>query len=117
MNDNAAESFFPRSNTQWYPRHGYLDRATFDITFRHRSRDHIASIGVRLGEQPDPEDKNALITKYQMTAPVALAVFAVAPYERKMQEVKWDQGGAPIPLVFNSVPARLVQVKQDFILA
>jgi len=72
--DIVKECYYPLSNTEWYPRHGYLDRATFDLTFRHRKHEKIASIGVRVSEQPDPADKDVMITKYQMTQPIALAV-------------------------------------------
>jgi hypothetical protein len=114
---DIPECFYPVSNTDWYPRHGYLDRASFNLTFRHRKRDKIASIGLRLGEKPDPDDKNATITIYRMPDAVALAVFAVGPFERHTQQVKWESGGQPIPLEFNSVPARVAQIKEDFLLA
>jgi hypothetical protein len=117
MSRDIPESFYPISNTDWYPRHGNLDRASFDLVFRHRSRDRIASVGQRISEKADPEDKKAMITQYRMPDPVALVVFAVAPFERKTQQVKWENGGAPIPIEVNSMPARLVAIKDDFILA
>lgn len=115
--DVVPECFYPISNTSWYPRHGYLDRATFDLTFRHRKREKVASVGVRLSEQPDPADPSAVITKYRMSHPVALVVFALGPFERKTQTVTWEAGGDPIPLEFNSVPSRVFPIKADFILA
>src|SRR5688572_30036588 len=33
--NSVVETYYPRSTTSWYPRHGYLDRATFDLTFHH----------------------------------------------------------------------------------
>jgi len=115
--DVVPECFYPFSNETWFPRHGYLDRATFDTTFRHRRRDRIASIGVRLSEAPDPDDKDAFITRYRMAQPVALSVFAIGPFERKTQSIQWDNGDPPIPLEFNSVPSRVFPIKEDFILA
>ncbi len=111
------ECFYPLSNTSWYPRHGYLDRATFDLTFHHRKREKVASVGMRLSEQPDPADANAMITKYRMAEPVALVVFALGPFQRETATVTWESGAASIPLEFNSVPARVVPIKADFILA
>ncbi|HEX3253478.1 MAG TPA: M1 family aminopeptidase [Pyrinomonadaceae bacterium] len=109
--------YYPRSNTSWFPRHGYLDRATFDLTFRHSKSLHVASVGVRTSEEVDPEDKNALVAKYQMTHPVALVTFALGPFKRYTDSIKWEKGGAPTPLEFNSLPGDYLPIKEDFILA
>ncbi len=114
---DLRECYYPRSNTTWYPRHGYLDRATFDMTFRHPKRLHVATIGARLSEAPDPEDKEALVSKYELKIPVALATFALGPFKRHTDSVKWEKGGAPTPLEFNSMPGDRVAIKEDFILA
>ncbi|HXV73965.1 MAG TPA: hypothetical protein VD713_04485, partial [Sphingomonadales bacterium] len=53
---------YPLSNTSWYPRHGYLNRSAFDITFYHHKRQRIASMGARVREEADPEDKDGMIT-------------------------------------------------------
>ncbi|MEP6706556.1 MAG: M1 family aminopeptidase [Pyrinomonadaceae bacterium] len=109
--------FYPRSNSTWFPRHGYLDRATFDLTFRHPKRLLIASVGERISEAPDPEDKSATVTKYRMTQPIALATFALGIFERHKDTVKWEKGWDPIPLEFNSLPGSEKAIKEDFILA
>jgi hypothetical protein len=108
---------YPRSNTTWLPRHGYLDRATFELTFRHPKKLHVASVGSRLSEEPDPEDKDALISKYQMLEPVALITFALGPFKRYTDAIKWDKGGDPTPLEFNSLSGDYAAIKEDFILA
>lgn len=113
----VPEVHYPRDNVTWLPRHGYLDRATFDLTFRHRPHDRIVSVGTRTPEALDPDDPQASITKFTLTEPVALAVFALGPFERKTQSVTWEAGGASIPLEFNSVPSRLTAIKHEFILA
>jgi hypothetical protein len=117
--DWPCDCHYPRSNTSWFPRHGELDRATFDLTFRHAKRLRIASVGKRLSEEPDPELKEVVITKYQMPRPVALVTFALAPWERHAAMVKWEQGGFgdPTPLEFNSLPGSVAQIKEDFIMA
>lgn len=119
MDGNPAlpEFYYPRDNVTWLPRHGYLDRATFDLSFRHRTRDRIASIGVRTPEVADPTDPQVSVTRYTMTEPVALAVFALGPFERRSQQVTWESGQAAIPLEFNSVPSRVGAIKHEFILA
>ena len=126
----VPEVFYLRSNDTWMPRHGELDRATFDITFRHRQRDRMISIGTRTAEQADPADPTSMITRYEMKLPVALAVFAIGPFERKVQQVTFEAGGKPIPLEYNSVPPRVtrnfmspltgnrgITLKHDFMLA
>jgi hypothetical protein len=115
----SCDCHYPRSNETWFPRHGYLDRATFDITYRHPKKFHMASGGLRLSEEPDPEDKNLTMTKYQITQPVPALTFALAPYERHAQTVNFKEGGVgdPIPVEFNSLPGSRAAIKEDFILA
>jgi hypothetical protein len=113
----ATEFAYPMSNTAWLPRHGYLDRSTFDLTYRHRTREKVASIGTRLSEQPDAAERDVTVTKYQMKEPVALAVFALGPYERKVEPVKFEGTAVAIQIEVNSLPARVMPVKADFILA
>ena len=115
--DVVPECYYPLDNVAWLPRHGYLDRATFDMTFVHRRIDRIASIGTRVSEQADPQDREVMVTRYRMTEPVALAVFALGPFQRKTQQVTWESGGAAIPLEFNSVPSRVTPINHEFILA
>ena len=114
---SVEDCHYPRSNTSWFPRHGYLDRATFDLTFRHPKRLHVASVGSRTSEEIDPEDKDALVSKYQMQQPVALVTFALGPFKRHNDTIKWEKGGTPTPLEFNSLPGDYLAIKEDFILA
>ena len=113
----GIDCYYPRSTTSWYPRHGYLDRATYDLTFRHSKKLHVASIGARLSEELDEEDKDALISKYRMPLPVSLVTFALGPFKRHNEEIKWEKGNAPTPLEFNSLPGEYMPIKEDFILA
>jgi aminopeptidase N len=107
---------YPRSNSSWFPRHGYLDRATFHLTFKHPKRVLIASGGLRLSESPDPEDKNVIITKYEMNVPVPFLTFALAPFERHEGTIKWDRGGTPTPLEFDSLSGRELPIDEKFLL-
>ena len=113
----CKDCHYPRSNTTWYPRHGYLDRASYDLTFRHPKKYRIASIGKRLSETLDPEDKDGAISKFEMKEPVALIVFALGPFKRYNDVIKWEKGGEPTPLEFNSLPGDLAAIKEDFIMA
>lgn len=113
--ETVADCHYPRSNTTWYPRHGYLDRSTFNSTFTHPKRLKIATSGVRQSEEPEAADKEFTVTKYAMRHPVAFVTFALGPFQRYNETIKWDDGSKPIPIEFNSVPT--VQIKEDFILA
>ena len=113
----CKDCHYPRSNTSWYPRHGYLDRATYELTFRHPKKLHVASVGARLSEEPDAEDKDGAVAKYKMQLPVALITFALGPFKRHNESIKWEKGGDPTPLEFNSLPGDLAAIKEDFIIA
>jgi hypothetical protein len=109
--------YYPTSNESWYPRHGYLDRATYDFTFLHKKNLKIASVGTRLSEERSTENNDFFVTKYVMKYPVSLATFALAPFERHVQQIKWDKGDKPINLEFSSLPGDFLRIKEDFILA
>jgi hypothetical protein len=108
---------YPRSNSNWYPRQGYLDRSTFNFTYTHSSTMKIASTGTRKSETPDPVNKEVMVTKYVMNYPVALATFALGPFQRHVETIKWDNGDPPIPLEFNSLSGGVLELKEDFMLA
>jgi hypothetical protein len=72
--------YYPLDTITWYPRHGYLDRSTFDLTFHHAKKVVVASVGSRLSEAPDPESPDTVVTKYRMPHPVALVTFSLAPF-------------------------------------
>lgn len=114
---SVEDAHYPRSNTSWYPSHGYLDRATFNLKYSHPKRLKIASVGVRVSEEADAEDKNVVVTKYRIERPVPFVTFALARFERHVEQVKWENGDPPMPLEFNSLPGSLRAIKEDFILA
>ncbi len=108
---------YPISNTTWYPRHGYLDRSTYDLRFLHSKNVKVATVGVRTSEAEWPEDKNVVSTEYKMTQPVALVTFALGPWQRHSQTVKFEGTNKSIPLEFNSVMGDVLPIKESFILA
>ncbi|MBK7705449.1 MAG: hypothetical protein IPJ30_06610 [Acidobacteria bacterium] len=110
-----AETHYPRDNSTWYPHHGYLDRATYDMTFWHSKSLKIAANGVRQSETLSPEDKDVMQTRYTLNIPVSFVTFALAPFKRQSEEIKWDNGDKPILLEYNSVT--FIPIKEDFILA
>jgi Peptidase family M1 domain len=114
--DRFEDCSYPRSNGSWYPRAGYLDRSTFNFTFTHPKKLKVASTGTRISEEPDPADKDMMITKYVMNHPVALETFALGPFERHKGEIKWENGDKPTPMEFNSLSGDSLQLKETFVL-
>jgi hypothetical protein len=115
--DRFNDCSYPRSNTSWYPRHGYLDRATYDMTFSHPRRLKVATVGVRTSEEDSADERGVSVTKYQMKHPVALVTFALGPWQRHTEIVKWDGTDISIPLEFNSLAGGYLAIKESFILA
>jgi hypothetical protein len=115
--DLLPDCSYPRSNTNWYPRQGYLDRSTFSFTFNHSKTLKVASTGTRKSEAPDPANKEVVVTKYVMNYPVAMSTFALGPFKRHAETIKWENGDPPIPLEFNSLDGWMLELKEDFMLA
>ena len=111
-----AHCSYPQSNTTWYPRHGYLDRSTYDLKFLHSKKVKVATVGLRTSEIEWPEDKDVVMTQYKMSQPVALVTFALGPWQRHSQTVKFEGTNISIPLEFNSV-GDVLPIKESFIIA
>ncbi len=110
------DCFYPLSNSDWYPRHGYLDRSTVHLKFRHRRKHKVAASGVLVSEEPVPEDKSQTITVWEMEDPVPLVTFGVGQYERHSLEVT-AESTPRVPVEFYSLPGRIAAIKEDFMLA
>ena len=98
---DLADTFdckYPFINGQWYPRHGYLKRSKFDITFLHNKRYKVAGPGERISVEPAAGSADEVITKYRMTEPVALVTFAMGPY--KIYEEKRELQKVELPVEF-----------------
>ena len=114
--DPTHATYFPLRATTWYPRHGYLRRSVFDIQFRHRKKDTVASIGTAIRELVDPTDQDYRITEFSLDQAVALDSFSVGPFEIHKSTAKLDSGRT-LPVEFYSMPGSRAAIKEDFILA
>ncbi len=113
---NVKGNHYPMSNTTWYPRHGYLERSTFDLTFHHDRNAKVVSGGTRVKEGPDPANKNEMVTEFALDQPVAIVSFAMGPFERETE--KNDPANGPdVPIELYSMPMSIVRVQSSFILA
>jgi hypothetical protein len=83
--------FYPRSTVSWYPTHGYLQRATYDLVFLHRDGHRAISIGVPY-EVTGGAAKGEKASGWKMDKPVSLATFVVGALNRY---VKPAGGGVP----------------------
>ena len=63
--------------------------------------------------------RTSILTKYELQHPVALVTFALAPFQRHTEMVKWEKGGIgdPTPLEFSSLAGSVMPIKEDFIMA
>jgi Peptidase family M1 domain len=109
-------TYFPLRTTTWYPRHGELQRCVYELRFRHRARDVVASIGTLIRDEPAPNDKDQRMSEFRLDEPVALASFAVGPYEIHKDVAKMSDGNS-LPIEFYSMPGSRAAIKEDFILA
>ncbi|MBI1749828.1 MAG: hypothetical protein HY234_08995 [Acidobacteria bacterium] len=114
---SLPDCLYLRSNTSWYPRHGYLKRSIFQMTFHHRKQYRIATVGTRVREEFAGENKSEMVTEYRMDHRVAFVTFAMGPFERYAEKAKLQQGGAEIPIEFNSLSGSVMPIKEDFIVA
>ncbi|MGH6628433.1 MAG: hypothetical protein ACREB3_01730, partial [Burkholderiales bacterium] len=112
---SIPECYYPRATGDWYPRHGYLQRSTFDVTFHHRKKHRVAAVGVHVREDPVPGFPQEMLTEWKMDTPVALATFGVGQLERHSETLKQTRG--TLPVEFYSMPGSLMAIKEDFILA
>jgi hypothetical protein len=116
--------YYLQNALNWYPRHGYLKQATFDLTFRHQSGFKVASIGklVREGEAW-PGDKSDRLTQFKMDQPIAKASFAAGIFERhpKKRTPKYDLdldlGSRKVLIDYYSLPGEVIPIKEDFTIA
>lgn len=106
--------FFPLRSTTWYPRHGYLRRSVYDMQFRHRKKDVVASIGTVVRDEAVPNVKDVWLTEFRLDEPVALTSFSLGEYEIHKDVAKMS-GGRSLPIEFYSKAG--VATKEDFILA
>ncbi len=109
------ECYYPRGTGEWYPRHGYLNRSTFDLTFHHRKQYRVAASGVRVREERAPGSDSEMITEWKMDRPVALVTFGIGRFERHAETVKRKEGDLPVE--FYSLPGSILAIKEDFIVA
>ena len=112
----VSETYFPLRTTTWFPRHGYLQRSLFDVEFRHRKRDTVASVGTLIRDEVAPGVKDQRITEFRLDHAIALISFGVGSYEIHKDVAKMANGQS-LPLEFYSIPGRLAAIKEDFILA
>lgn len=113
---NVSGTFFPLRSTTWYPRHGQLQRSVYDVDFRHRKNDVVASIGVVSRDEQIPGDKDHRLTEFRLDKPVALTSFSVGPFEIHKDTAKMPDGHM-LPIEFYSMPGDRLAIKEDFIVA
>ena len=109
-------TYFPLSNETWYPRHGYLQRSLYDMQFRHRKKDVVASIGTVIRDEAVSNAKDVRLTEFRLDQRVALTSFSLGDYEIHKDVAKMSDGRS-IPIEFYSMRGGRAAIKVDFMLA
>lgn len=115
--------FVLEHNSNWYPRHGFLKRSTFDITFRHDRHHLVTSIGKLVRDaEPWPDDKDERLTQFKIDQPVSFVTFTGGIFERKIEKLSQKSsetykltGDKLIDLY--SLPASTAVLKESFMLS
>ena len=108
---DVLNCYYPLSNSDWYPRHGYLKRSTFDLVFLHHQDDSVATGGVFVGQEVAEDDEDHRISRYTIANPVSLATFAVGRFNAYRDESVAEG----LAIDFLSIQGQ--QIKEDFIMA
>jgi len=82
-----------KASTGWYPEIGYLQRATFDMTFRVDDDDRVFASGVRVAE--DIVDDHRVV-RFEQDLPVAFVSYNYGSMEAREVEIE----GLPPIMVF-----------------
>lgn len=114
--EDAYGNAYPLSNEAWYPRHGYLQRSTFDLTFHHAKNLKVASVGERLRESLADGKTDEMVTQFALDVPVALVTFALGPFER-FTEMNPATEGPSLPVEFYAMPQSIQRIQTPFMLA
>lgn len=69
----AGELLFLKDKVNWFPRHGYLNAATFDISFDHGGGWELVSVGQRMDLQAT---KKQVTSRWVQETPALTAAFA-----------------------------------------
>ena len=110
----TGDFFYLETTTSWYPRHGYLTRSRYDLTFLHPRKLRVASMGERTQEGPAEDNPDEALTRWKTEEPVAFVTFALGPFKSYLETAELPD--RPLPLEFFSVGKEQI-VKEDFLLA
>ncbi|HXN45414.1 MAG TPA: M1 family aminopeptidase [Bryobacteraceae bacterium] len=84
-----SEISYPRSSFSWYPRHGYMSRSRFQMTFRHPKGFSVVATGTRVREEGET-------TEWKIDVPVTAASFGIGRFAR--HSGRTEGTGVPIEL-------------------
>ncbi len=84
-----SEISYPRSSFSWYPRHGYMSRSRFQMTFRYPKGFSVVATGTRVREEGET-------TEWRIDVPVTAATFGIGRFARHSGRA--ERAGVPIEL-------------------
>jgi hypothetical protein len=74
----AGDLLFLKDKTNWFPRHGYLKPATFDMIFQHSDDWDVLAVG-RFADKHKP--KKEAVSRWVQNTPALTAAFAFGNFE------------------------------------
>jgi hypothetical protein len=107
-------SYYPQFNKSWYPTHGFNTRSQYDLVFRHKKIDRVASIGKLVREEDWPDSKEDRLTEYVIDRPVPVATFAAGRFEHYSE--KFPSIGE-MPVEVYSVSGAVTNIKEKSVAA
>ena len=112
MAANLVEDvYYPRSTVSWYPAHGYLQRATYDIVFLHRSGHRVISTGTE-SEVQDGTGRGEKATRWKLDKPVSFSTFAAGNFNRFAR----DGDAKTPPVEYNSPGTFMTKSSENYML-
>jgi hypothetical protein len=108
-------NYYPQFNDSWYPRHGYLRRAQYDLKFRHKKLDKVSSVGTLVGEAEWPDSKEDRLSQFKMDAPIPIATFTAGRFDRYSE--KFPKTTGEMPIDFYSLSGSVGASNEKFIAA
>lgn len=107
---------YHQGDSSWYPRHGFIRRSTFDLTFRHNKEDKVASVGTLAREEEWPDDNSDRLSQYKMDTPIVFASFITGIMDHHSKKRMFEFGEMEINYYSLPTALLLLQIDEEFIL-
>lgn len=91
MLENRDGNYLLKHNTLWYPRYGYFEPATYDLTFKYPENMNVVATGVLKKEW---QEDGLRVSQWQESVPSLATAFAFGRFDVTM----FDQASVPVEI-------------------